>query len=356
MAYEGKHEKPTPRRRQKAREQGQVARSRDLINGVASMTVTLVLVSALPGFGAHWRRLFSGVLDQATSTDMGMAAGTLPWKILPMTGGIGLAVGLSWIFAVCVAVAQGGLVIAPSSLAPNFSRLNPVTRLQQLFSLAGVSRLLKSLLPVAMIVYFALSMLQRDWLTLVVLPTSSFAQFLPFFLGRLFEMTWKSGLVLLVWSGVDYFVERHRLEGELRMSRQELMDEYKETEGNPATKMRIRRLQRQVRRRQMLDNVKRAAVVITNPNEFAIALEYTPLMAAPTVIAKGRNLLAAEIKHAARWHGIPLIENPPLAHALYRAVPVGQAIPAKLYTAVAEILAAIYRAQSRAERTGKGGV
>src|SRR5581483_5900831 len=109
-------------------------------------------------------------------------------------------------------------------------------------------------------------------------------------------------------------------------------------------------------RRQMLDNVKRAAVVITNPNEFAIALEYTPLMAAPTVIAKGRNLLAAEIKHAARWHGIPLIENPPLAHALYRAVPVGQAIPAKLYTAVAEILAAIYRAQSRAERTGKGGV
>ncbi len=122
------------------------------------------------------------------------------------------------------------------------------------------------------------------------------------------------------------------------MSRQDLRDEFKETEGNPAVKMRIRRLQRQARRRRMLKDVERAAVVITNPTEFAIALEFNMQMEAPIVVAKGRNLLAAQIREVALWHGIPLVENPPLAHALYRAVEVGQAIPPKLYAVVAEIL------------------
>ena len=145
-------------------------------------------------------------------------------------------------------------------------------------------------------------------------------------------------------------MERWRHENELKMSRQDLRDEYKETEGNPAVKMRIRRLQRQARRRRMLKEVERAAVVITNPTEFAIALEFSVEMAAPVVVAKGRNLLAARIREVARWHGIPLVENPPLAHALYRAVEVGQAIPPKLYMVVAEILAAIWRAQARASQ------
>lgn len=133
------------------------------------------------------------------------------------------------------------------------------------------------------------------------------------------------------------------------MSRQEVKDEYKETEGNPVIKGRIRRLQRQVRRRQMLDATKRANVVITNPTEYAIALEYRSDMLAPVVVAKGRNLFAAQIKEIARWQGIPMVENPPLAHVLYRTVEVGQAIPAKLYAIIAEILAAIYRAEARAQ-------
>jgi flagellar biosynthetic protein FlhB len=128
-----------------------------------------------------------------------------------------------------------------------------------------------------------------------------------------------------------------------------MKDEYKETEGDPIIKGRIRRLQRQVRRRRMLEATKRANVVITNPTQYAIALEYTPLMAAPVVVAKGRNLLAAQIKEIARWENIPLVENPPLAHALYRTVEVGQSIPAKLYAAIAEILAAVYRAEARAQ-------
>ena len=155
------------------------------------------------------------------------------------------------------------------------------------------------------------------------------------------------GIRLSSWSGIDYLLERRKFESDLRMSRQEMVDEFKETEGNPAVKARIRRLQRQVRRRRMLQDVERATVVITNPTEFAVALEFSPLLSAPVVVAKGRNLLAAEIKQVARWHGIPLVENPPLAHTLYRAVEIGQSIPPKLYQVVAEVLAAIYRVQAQ---------
>jgi len=132
------------------------------------------------------------------------------------------------------------------------------------------------------------------------------------------------------------------------MSRQELADEYKESEGNPIIKARIRRLRNQLRRRRMLEDTKRAAVVITNPTEYAIAIEYRPDMPAPVVVSKGRNLFAAQIKEIARWENIPMVENPPLAHVLYRTVEVGQSVPAKLYAVLAEILAAIYRAQARA--------
>jgi flagellar biosynthetic protein FlhB len=182
----------------------------------------------------------------------------------------------------------------------------------------------------------------------MALPTLSSRGMLGFTSGRIFEVAWKSALVLLIWAMLDYLFERQHLSSQLKMSRQEVVDEYKESEGNPIIKGRIRRLQRQVRRRRMLEDTKRATVVITNPTEYAVALEYRPDMPAPVVIAKGRNLLAAQIKEIARWENIPMVENLPLAHTLYRTVEVGQSIPAKLYTVLAEILAAVYRAQARA--------
>ena len=132
------------------------------------------------------------------------------------------------------------------------------------------------------------------------------------------------------------------------MSRQELQEEYKETEGHPAIKARLRRLQRQVRRRRMLRDAERASVLITNPTHFAVALEYRADMAAPAVVAKGRNLLAQQIRQMALWREIPIVENPPLAQALYRTVEVGQAIPPKLYAVVAEALALVWRAEAQA--------
>jgi len=343
MADSSKTEKASPRRRQKAREQGQVARSRDLVSGLGTMASVMLLSWQLPSFAADWRGLLRHEIDSAVLRP-------LPeWRFnLVVLRGVAVASGVGWLVATVGGLAQGGVVIAPQALAPNFSRLNPATRFTQLFSLAGLSRLLKSLLPTAVVVYLAVGVLVRDWTTLPHLITASRGGVLAFIVSRMFEVTWKGSLVLLVWSAADYLLERQRHENELKMSKQEQKDEFKETEGNPAVKQRIRRLQRQARRKRMLKEVEKAAVVITNPTEFAIALQYGMEMEAPVLVAKGRNLLAAQIKEIARWHGIPIVENPPLAHALYRAVEVGQAIPPKLYAVVAEILAAIWRAQARA--------
>jgi flagellar biosynthesis protein FlhB len=348
MADQSKTERATPRRRQKAREQGQVARSRDLVAGLGTTAAIVLLAWQLPRFAADWRGLLRHVLETAASSpDQLLPA----WRSqLSIFRGIGLAAGLSWLLATVGGVAQGGLVFAPAALTPNLSRLSPSSRMGQLFSLSALSRMLKSLLPTAAIVYLTVSVLSQNWPKLCGLLRGSGAGILGFTSAGMFELAWKGALVLLVWSAADYLLERWRHENELKMSRQDLRDEFKETEGNPTVKMRIRRLQRQARRRRMLKDVERAAVVITNPTEFAIALEFNMQMDAPVVVAKGRNLLAAQIREIALWHGVPIVENPPLAHALYRAVEIGQAIPPKLYAVVAEILAAIWRAQARASQ------
>jgi flagellar biosynthesis protein FlhB len=348
VADQSKTERATPRRRQKAREQGQVARSRDLVAGVGTMAGVMLLSWQLPSFASSWRGLLRHQLDQAVSHP---GEALVPWRNSFFSlHGIALVASLSWLAATVSGMAQGGLVFAPSALMPTLNRLSPASRLGQLFSLAAVSRMLKSLLPTAAIAGLAFALLSRDWNRLPALLHGTGSGMMVFTLAHMFELAWKAALVLLAWSAADYLLERQRHENELKMSRQDLRDEFKETEGNPAVKQRIRRMQRQARRRRMLKDVERAAVVITNPTEFAIALEFNLQMEAPVVVAKGRSLLAAQIREIALWHGIPLVENPPLAHALYRAVEVGQAIPPKLYAVVAEILAAIWRAQARASQ------
>jgi flagellar biosynthesis protein FlhB len=353
MADQNKTEKATPRRRQKAREQGQIARSRDLVAGVGTMAAVLLLAWQLRSFVGEWRSLLRHGLELAAARSDQVS---IPWRgDLMIFRGIALAAGLSWLAATVSGVAQGGLVFAPSALAPSLNRLNPASRMEQLFSLNAVSRLLKSMLPTAAIVCLTVALFRRDWPELARLLPGNRNALIGFAAAEVFEIAWKSSLVLLGWSAADYLLERWRHENELKMSRQDLRDEFKETEGSPTVKMRIRRLQRQARRSRMLKDVERAAVVITNPTEFAVALEFNTQMEAPVVVAKGRNLLAAQIREVAMWHGIPLVENPPLAHALYRAVEVGQTIPPKLYAVVAEILAAIWRAQARAMQSATGG-
>ena len=291
MANGDKTEQATPRRRQKAREKGQLAHSRDLISGLAVGTTVVVLAAQVPGFAAQWRGLLQHALDAAIGGD---GPGVVP--LLNSSGFVvvraaGLVVGLSWLAASLGAVAQGGLVIAPAALQPNLSRFSPVNRLQQLFSLLSFGRLLKSLLPGTAIVYLAVSVMLREWRSVLQLGHLQVAGIAHYLLALVFEVAWKSALLLLVWSGADYMIERQKLSGDLRMSRQELKDEYKETEGHPAIKARIRRLRRQVRRRRMLEGGQAAlrwsSPIPTNlPWPSNIATE----MAAPLVVAKGRNL------------------------------------------------------------------
>ncbi len=355
MPQANQTEQATPRRRQKAREKGQVARSRDLIGAASGMAAIFVLFSLMSRFPLAWGGFLHDCLEGAVSGNLRMDA---PTPFLTHSGlfvASGAALALGWIVALASALAQGGLVFAPASLLPTASRMSPAAKLGQLFSIAALRGLMKSLLPAAAVTYLAVACLRRDWPLLMALSARSSRGMLGFAAGRIFEVAWKSALVLLIWSVLDYLFERQHLSSELKMSRQEMKDEYKETEGNPVIKGRIRRLQRQLRRRRMLEDTKRAAVVITNPTEYAIAIEYRPDMLAPVVVAKGRNLFAAQIKEIARWENIPMVENPPLAHVLYRTVEVGQSVPANLYAVLAEILAAVYRAEARALAATAGG-
>jgi flagellar biosynthetic protein FlhB len=169
---------------------------------------------------------------------------------------------------------------------------------------------------------------------------------LPTTMNACFDLTVKTAWVMVAWSGLDYAIERMAWNKKLRMSKQEIRDELKETMGNPEVKGRIRRIQNAMRRRKVKADMSRASVVITNPTHYAVALEFSfESMLAPTVLVKGRNLHALRIREEAQWAGVPIVENPPLARSLYRSVEEGHSIPYELYAAVAGILAFLYRQQ-----------
>jgi len=189
---------------------------------------------------------------------------------------------------------------------------------------------------------------QRDLLTILHISRFGPRAILARLGALIFEMAWKCGLVMLVWSAADYFLQRWSFERSLMMTKEEVRQEMKDTQGNPTIRGRIKRLRRTLYRKMLAKEVARATAVVTNPTHFAVALEYRPeTMPAPVVVAKGRNLIAEKIKQIARWHEIPIIENPPLAQALYKGTEVGQSIPPNLYVAVAEILAFLYRTKAR---------
>ena len=347
-----KTEKPTPRRRQKAREDGKVVRSRELSAALVLAAALAVLTWSVPGWVGAWRALFRGLVNAGVNTHMSIEGPTLQATARAALGAMAPLMGATCLVAVLGGLGQGGPVLAPSALQPKLSRLNPADRLKQIFSVTGLLALAKSLLPFAAIGYLSVMVIVRAWPRIGAAAATDAVGLVLLVTDCALAIGWRAVLVLLVWAGVDYLLNWQKFEGELRMSREEIKQEMKESDGNPTSKMRMRRLQRQMRRRKMMQDVAQATVVVTNPTHFAVALAYTPDMPAPTVLAKGQNLLALQIREGARWHNIPVMENPPLAQALYRWSEVGEAIPARLYAAVAELLAFIYRTQQRA--SGKG--
>ncbi len=348
MAAENKSEKATPRRKQKAREKGQIGRSRDLAAALSLLAVTFVLAWRTQWWTGQWRSLFGRLLSAGSRGEIGLGTQIFSWTAITMVQWIAPVLFFALGVSIFASAMQGGVVFAAEALWPKPERLNPAVNLGQIFSFSGVNRLLRSLIPGTVIVFLAYTLLQRDLPEMVHASRLGSRGLLMEMGGLLFDIAWRCGLVLLVWAAGDYVFQKWNYERGLRMTKQEVREEMKDLDGNPATRGRMRRLRRAMLRKIMARDVARATAVVTNPTHYAVALEYRPeTMAAPVVVAKGRNLLAEKIKQLARWHEVPIIENPPLAQALYKATEVGQAIPPKLYAAVAEILAFLYRAQTR---------
>jgi len=344
-------EQATQHRREKARKEGDLLHSRELSAAAGTLAGALVLGMV----GSHaliaWRATFAAFLA------LGAPARWEPAEILPTLYAIRrLSLSVLWpLGTIMAAVAMaalamgilqtGGVNFHASAVGFKLDRLNPVANLRNLFSLRAAARLGKSLLPAALLAVFAVQRIARQ-LTVPPFSTERLELLGKDVYGLLVAASW----LLFAWAAIDYLVEWQSRESRLKMSRQDLRDEMKETEGNPQIRSRIRGLQRQMRRRRVKADVSRAAVVLTNPTEYAVALGFDfGTMEAPKVVAKGRNLLAAEIKAEARWAGVPIVENPPLARSLYRAVEVGQPIPVDLYAAVAAILAYLYRQRVETE-------
>ncbi len=340
-------ERATPRRRQKAQQQGDRVRSRELTAAFGMLAGVLVLGAVAPRWASMWSGLLTQVLalgvpavwheDQVMQTALALrhvaliALSPLLFLVLAVVAA-----------AFLVAVAQGGgIQFSAEALQPKFSRLNPGTNIKNIFSLQGASRLAKSLLPAAIVVVLGMHKVEDQ----TSLPPMSIVH-LPLMFSSAYNLLLDTAWILVGWSAVDYIVQWRSWEGRMRMSKQEIREEMKESEGSPQVRSRIRGLQRQMRRRKLKADVKRATVVITNPTHYAVALSFDfETMEPPKVLAKGRNLLAEQIKSEARWAGVPIVENPPLARSLYRSVAEGQSIPVDLYAAVAAILAYLYRKQ-----------
>ena len=346
MADSNKTEQATPRQRQKARERGQVTRSRELSGALSMSAIAGVLFligrEAIP----HWTHYYRTMLELASSESIEPGGPVLYWTKVEVQRWTVPILASGFVVSLACGLAQGGFVFAPESLAFKFERLSPAARLKQLVSPAALSTILKSLLPFTAIAWIGVAAIRSHWEQIL---GSSYvdARSFPSLLGSiLIEILWKSGLVFVLWAGVDYMFLWWKNEGDLKMSRQEMRDELKQTEGSPETKARFRKIQRQMRRRQMLKATEKATVVITNPTHYAVALRYESDMAAPIVVAKGLDFAAAKIKEVAWKFDIPVMENRPLAQALYKTVEVGDPIPSALYHAVAEILVLVFKAQS----------
>ena len=344
-------EQATQHRREKARKEGDILHSRELTAAAG----TLAGVIALGMLGGRtieaWQEAFQGFLLLGTPDrwEPSMLAPTLVAVrrlILAVLGPPGVVMAAVAVAALGAGIAQtGGVTVHGSAIQFKPDRINPISNLKNIFSMRAASRLGKSLIPASFLAVFAVERMAHQ-LSIPPFSTERLELLGKDVYGLLVAAAW----LLFGWSAIDYMVEWQSRESRLKMSKQDMRDEYKETEGSPQIRSRIRNLQRQMRRRRVKADVSRAAVVLTNPTHYAVALGFDFVtMEAPKVLAKGRNLLAEEIKAEARWAGVPIIENPPLARSLYRTVGVGQAIPVELYAAVAAILAYLYRQRVEAE-------
>jgi len=342
-------EEPSQKRLDQARERGQIPRSRELTTFAAMIggSATLIAIGeTLVGRMSQVMRSSLSVdperlADPASMTAaLGAAVTSTVIAVLPVFGSL---IGL----VLLASVVLGGWNFSPQALAPDFSRMSPIAGFGRLFGLRGASELGKALLKCAVIGGVCagiVSWLFRDVMALGHMETQAA-------IGRgagliAWSFVWLCASLALI-AAVDVPLQMFQFTRSMRMSRQELRDEAKESDGRPETKQRIRQMQQQLARRRMMHKVPDADVVIVNPTHFAVALKYDPKnMRAPKVMAKGADLVAANIRRIAEQHRVPIFEAPKLARALYKSTDLDREIPAGLYAAVAQVLSYIFRVRT----------
>lgn len=340
-------EKPTPKRREDARREGQIARRPQLPAAAAFMAALAALRATGADFGLRGGQLLTGIAGHVAhpealtiQTVHGMlidAAAQLALMALPIIAAA-LAAGIAGNFA------QGGLTLTPAALTPKADRFNPAANFKRVFSLDRIVELIKEFLVLAGIglaCYGVCRAAIENAGSLVGLPA---AQTLTTTGELILQLGMRAGGVLLLLAMLDYGYGWYKHEQSLRMTRQEIKDEFKQQEGDPMVKALRRRAARALTHRQIVHEVPRADVVVTNPTHFAVALRYDRKEhAAPIVVAKGVDLMAKRIRAIAMAHDVPIVENPPLARLLYKKVDAQGVIPPELFRAVAELLAYVYR-------------
>jgi flagellar biosynthetic protein FlhB len=339
-----KTEKATPRRRQKAREEGQVARSQDIPIAATMLGIFLILVFYLPFVSKELIAFYRQLLADPLFFMAGVNHGTL-YEVVKMFGLLLAPVALILlVIGIASNIAQFGILLTFKPLMPKLDKLNPVSGLQRIFSMKTLFELLRNVLKLTMasvIAYYLVAYLIEDVFSLSSVPVNQQSYLL---LRYTMIMILAFALLSIPIAVIDFLYRKFDFEENIKMSKDEIKEEHKMMEGNPQIKAAIKRKQREMSMTRMMAEVSRSDVVIVNPEHFAVALVYErDKMQAPKVVAKGRDNVALRIKEVAKEHEVPVVENPPLARALYQSCEIDEFIPENLYEAIAKILATIYK-------------
>lgn len=338
MADEERTEQATPRKRQEARKKGQVARSTE-INGAALFLGLVLLLPVSMRWGGE--RLLTAFQQQMMQAGMMRLSDAMLLSALaflaPLMAG-------AFLIALVANAMQVGIYLTAQPLQPDLNRINPVRGFQRLFSQRSAVELLKAVLKFGLIAWVAWRTLQAETERLVFAGQLPMPHALAPMTDALYQVGLRVGALWLVLAILDYLYQRWDFEKTIRMSRYELKEEYKQMEGDPYLRAKIRQKMQEAAKQRSVQDVRRADVVVTNPVTYAVALRYDrTTMSAPRVVAKGKGWLAQRIREEAlQWH-VPIVPNPPLARSLYAQADVGDEIPSTLYQAVAEVLAYVYR-------------
>ena len=342
-------EKPTPRKLEKARKEGQFPVSKEFVTSLQF----LAFVSLLSNYGSSW---LSNLVETSRMVlgrgfHLELTPGALRELLFLMTTRLAFPMLLAAAVLVAASLAAHLAVtrlgFSFQKLTPDVARLNPLKNLKNL-KRQNLTQFVQALilLPLFSMAVYAVA---RDSLpAFLQLPFQTVDSGLKRVSSAIGELLWEAAYLFMIWGTIDLFRQQKRYQADMRMSKQEIRDEGRESDGNPQVKAQIRRLQKEALRRRMMSHVPTATAVIVNPTHFAVAIRYhVESMAAPVVVAKGKNYLALRIRQRAIENMVPIVENPPLAQALYQSVEVGQEIPANFYRAIAEILAYIYKLRGR---------